>query len=168
MLNADNIVEILGLTSHPEGGFYRENYRSSDIFKPVRDNGSSTGAERNLATSIFFLLKGKQVSAFHRLKSDEIWYYHMGSPLKIYFIDKKGELSIHCMGVDILNDQKLQLIIPKETIFAAEIIDKESYTLLGCLVTPGFCFDDFELTKRDYLLEKYPQHSDIILRLTNN
>lgn len=159
MNEANKIIELLKLEAHPEGGYFREVYRSkhtTDISKTQ---------QRNLATSIFFLLSGKQISALHRLKTDEIWYFHLGSPLNVCFISN-GKLSYHKLGNDLSSGHEMQLIIPAGTIFGAELIDKNSYCLFGCMVNPGFDYEDFELLEQQFLLEEYPQHAEIIQRLT--
>ena len=158
-------IEKLGLLPHPEGGYYKEVYRSDGIIAqnclPDTNNG-----QRNYATSIYFLLGHGDISAFHRLNSDELWYYHSGDPLNIYIIDKAGKLCIKKLGANIEEDEKLQIIIPAGSIFGAKVNLNENYTLMGCAVAPGFDFNDFELINRKTLLGLYPQYEEIIKMLT--
>ena len=113
------------------------------------------------------MLRDGEVSNFHRLKSDEMWYYHSGSPLTIYMISPEGEFITEQLGLNIENGEKPQVLVPKDFIFGSAM-NNEGYALVGCMVSPGFEFRDFELFKRSFLLEKYPQYEEIILKLTHN
>lgn len=163
--NAEYWIKKLRLQSHPEGGFYREIYRSPVEIScdglPVKYNNS-----RNTSTSIYFLLKSDDFSSLHRLKSDEIWYYHVGNPVTIYLIDTSGNLEEKHLGPDLDAGQQLQVIIPAGTIFGADIFGDSDFSLVGCVVTPGFDFMDFELLQRNDLLLTYPQHTQLITKLT--
>ena len=112
------------------------------------------------------MLPSDQVSKFHRLKCEEIWCYHFGDALTLYIIEKNGTLQQIKLGRDIDNGEQCQLIIPHGVWFGAKVNQKESYTLVSCITTPGFDFDDFELAERQFLLQEYPQHEDIIQTLT--
>ncbi len=168
MAEPEEIIDILRLTPHPEGGCFYENYRSEENTSIAVEQEKQEKNLRNLSKSIYFLLKGNQVSAFHRLKSDELWYLHLGSPLIVYFILKSGDLIVHMLGNDLTKNERPQLIIPRGTLFGAEVMDKYSFALIGCMVSPGFRFDDFELSGSEDLLTLYPQHSSIINKLTLN
>ena len=166
-MNAGFWINKLGLKSHPEGGFYREVYRSEEVMEngklPKRYSG-----ERNFSTSIYFLLNKEQISTFHKLKSDEIWHFYTGSPLKIHIITQDGIYKVMKLGIDLSNGENLQIVIPHNNWFAAELLDKSSFSLIGCTVSPGFDFNDFIIGKRKYLTQLFPQHKDLIERLTNN
>jgi uncharacterized protein len=107
-----------------------------------------------------------EVSRFHRLKSDEIWYFHAGSSLMLYIIDAGGELKQFALGLNAAQGELPQIIVPRGSIFGAIVSQADSFTLMGCMVSPGFDFNDFELFSRDALLKEYPQHAEIIGRLT--
>ncbi len=158
-------IEKLKLAKHPEGGYFREVYRANEIIskKSLPDRYSSF---RPFSTSIFFLLKGNEFSAFHRLKSDEIWHFYDGSPLLLYLIDSKGKLTTVRVGRNPDRNETLQIVIPKGFWFAAEVVDKNSFSLIGCTVSPGFDFEDFELGSKELLTNKFPQHKSLIKRLT--
>lgn len=164
MYTADYFIKALDMIAHPEGGFYKEIYTSEETITSAELKVKFEGS-RILWTSIYFLLKNGEVSNFHRLKSDEMWYYHAGSPLTIYIINPKGELITEKLGLDIEKGEKPQVLVPKDYIFGSAM-NHEGYSLVGCMVSPGFEFRDFELFKRGYLLEKYPQYEEIILKLT--
>ena len=123
---------------------------------------------RSLSTSIYYLLRSGEVSHFHRLKSDEIWYFHMGSPVVVYLISLSGDLKIIKLGCEIDKEEVPQIVIPAGSIFGAEVAEKDSYSLVGCMVSPGFHFNDFELMEREELLMNYPVHKDIIKKFTSD
>lgn len=150
------LIEKLGLQKHPEGGFYAETYRSNDKIEDIN---------RNLQTCIYFLLNGNEVSRFHRIKSDEIWFFHEGNNLSIHTLDHNGH-SIYKLGIYDEEGFLPQILIPRNTIFGATLNDEDSYVLVSCSVAPGFDFHDFELMERTELLNFYPEHSEIIYRLT--
>ena len=160
---AKQYIKRLQLKKHPEGGYFRENYRSGEMILPTHlpKRYKST---RNFSTSIYFLLEGIQFSSFHLLQSDELWHFYDGSALLVYIIDQKGELSVKKLGRD--QDCELQLTIEKQNWFAAELEDKKSFVLFGCTVSPGFEFEDFELGNRQELIKKFPHHKTSINRLT--
>lgn len=160
---AKQYINHLQLIKHPEGGYFREVYRSGERILPTH-LPKRYKSSRNFSTSIYFLLEGKQFSSFHILKSDELWHFYDGSAVLLYIISQKGELSVKKLGRD--QDSALQLTIEKQNWFAAEVEDKKSFALFGCTVSPGFEFEDFELGKRDDLIKKFPQHSVLIKRLT--
>jgi len=166
-MNADFWINKLGLKSHPEGGFYREVYRSEEIIENYKLPKRYSG-ERNFSTSIYFLLNQEQTSSFHKLKSDEIWHFYTGSPLKIHVISENGIYKEVKLGLDFNNDENLQIVIPHNNWFAAELLNKSSFSLIGCTVSPGFDFRDFVLGKRKDLAKLFPRHKDLLKRLTNN
>jgi len=162
---ADYWIINLNLESHPEGGYFRETYRASeDIPADALPEGFSS--ERSFCTAIYFLLKSGQVSRFHRIKSDEQWHFYTGSSLTLHIIDKNGKYSQKLLGPDLENGEVFQLIVPAGCWFGATVNNPDSYSLAGCVVSPGFHFDDFELAEREQLLEEYPEHKEIIERLT--
>jgi hypothetical protein len=154
MPTADYFIEQLGLQPHVEGGYYKETYRS-----PLQ-----TGA-RALSTTIYFLLKGEQLSRFHQLTADEIWFFHYGDALLVHQVNKDGELLSQKLGMNLNEGESPQLLIPAGTIFASEMTNKNSFCLVSCMVSPGFEFDDFKLFYKKELLALYPAHSRIIERL---
>lgn len=164
MYTADYFIEKLNMNSHPEGGFYKETFVSEQT---ITDNDLDVNFKgvRKLWSSIYFLLRDGEVSNFHRLKSDEMWYYQAGSPLTIYMISPEGELTEEKLGLDIENGEKPQVLVRKNYIFGSAM-NNLGYALVGCMVSPGFQFEDFELFERKYLLNKYPQHKDAIIKLT--
>jgi len=156
MTQLQQLINELELQAHPEGGYYKETYRSAQTLD---------GQDRQLLTSIYFLLTAENVSRFHRIKSDELWYFHAGSPLIVHTLSERGHKQHH-LGLDLSKGQQPFLWIPKDTIFGSSILDAEGYALVSCAVAPGFDFRDFELFTAEQLLLKFAAHREIIERLT--
>ncbi|GAA0087037.1 cupin domain-containing protein [Clostridium sp. CTA-7] len=155
MKNAEYYIESLNMTSHVEGGYFKESFLSNDEVRK----------DKKLWSSIYFLLKTGEVSNFHRLKSDEVWYYHDGEALTIYMISPEGELIAKQLGINIENGEVPQVLVPKGYIFGSAM-NNDGFALVGCMVAPAFEFDDFELFEREELLKLYPEHKETILKLT--
>ena len=149
MCTAKYFIDKLEMIPHVEGGYYKECFLS----------------DTKAWSSIYFLLEKGDVSHFHRLQSDELWYYHAGSALTIYIIDEEGSLSAKQLGLDIAKGEAPQVLVPRGTIFGSAQ-NEEGFSLVGCMVAPAFTFEGFELFEREELLIKYPAHKDIITRLT--
>ncbi len=156
MTSIETIIEKLDLKPHPEGGYYKETYRSVE---------TCLDGSRNLQTAIYFLLTSDNVSHFHRIKSDEIWYFHAGSPLLVHTLTDEGHTQ-QVVGNDLLAGQTPQLLVFKDTIFGSSVLHKDSYSLVSCSVAPGFDFADFELFTKEDLMEKYGEYEEIIDLLT--
>jgi uncharacterized protein len=146
-------IKELGLEKHPEGGYYKEVYRSE--LNLVKDIPDFKGV-RSSSTSIYFLLDSAEYSAWHRIKSDEIWYFHDGSPLNIHMIDPEGNHFLEVLGKEISKGEKLQVVVPAGYVFASENFEANSYSLVGCMVSPGFDFNDFELFNENDIKRMYP------------
>ncbi|MED1467485.1 cupin domain-containing protein [Bacillus salipaludis] len=156
-----DLISTLGLEPHPEGGYYKRTFESEEMFADsARFNG-----HRKLFTSIYFLLTSDDVSHFHRLKSDELWYFHGGSSLTVHVIHENGNYEEMKIGMNSENGEVPQALVPKNSIFGSSVMEKDTYSLVGCMVSPGFDFQDFELFTQAELLEKYPQHGAIIKKL---
>lgn len=166
-LSADQIIERLELRPHPEGGFYRETYRAADVL-PGRALPAPIDGDRACSTAIYFLLSGGQFSALHRLRSDELWHFHLGAPLEIIEIAPDGRLVVTRLGPDLLAGERPQVAVPAGHWFGARLTGPErgSIGLVGCTVAPGFDFADLEVGRRDRLIKAYPQHESVIRALT--
>lgn len=156
-------IQKLQLEKHPEGGYFREIYRGGEM---VLIDSPGKSRKRNYSTSIYFLLEGKQVSKFHRLQSDELWHFYAGVSVLIYVIDHKGKLFQITLGNKTEDGEVYQAIIKKNNWFAAELSNKKSFALVGCTVSPGFDFLDFEFGEKGKLTSQYPDLSKIIDKLT--
>lgn len=159
-------TQQLKLQPHPEGGAYVRVFCSSDQVKSL-DPNRYNDEPRYAGSSIYYLLKGHDFSAWHCLKSDEIWHAYQGSLLKIHVIDDKGKRATFILGNPSEHPlAAFQVCIPAGSYFAAEVMDKQSFSLVGCTVTPGFEFKDYELAEREALVKKFPQHRSIIHEFT--
>jgi uncharacterized protein len=161
----EEIISNLGLKPHPEGGYFRETYRSVGVISQ-ECLGMRYNSLRNYSTCIYFLLTSGRFSAFHRIVQDEIWHFYKGSSLKIHMIDDKGVYSVKVVGTDFEKGEVPQFVVSGQTWFAATVSDIDSYSLVGCTVSPGFDFEDFELPDRQELTLAFPQHKEIIKVLT--
>lgn len=139
-----DLVEQYHLQPHPEGGYYCEVYKNKELIQGLP-----------LATSIYFLLGKDDISWYHRLQSDEIWYFHEGGTLLISMITPNGEYTEALLGTR--EGATHQVVVPRNTIFGSKIVDGD-YALVGCMVSHGFSFDEFELFSYEELLQRYPQH----------
>jgi predicted cupin superfamily sugar epimerase len=160
MSNIKKLIEHYQMESHPEGGWYKETYRSSQSTQ-IKDVG-----ERSLMTSIYFLLESHQTSNFHVIKSDEMWYYHSGSALTVHCIYPNGVYKKLHIGPDFEKGQTFQALVPKGTIFGSTVDTPNTHSMVGCTVSPGFDFNDFKLFEQQELLALYPAHKKVIDRLT--
>lgn len=140
-------IDRLCLTAHSEGGYFYQTY------------------VKNTMSSIYFLLTQESPSHFHRLKSDEIWYYHYGETITIHMILPSGEYQAVKLGLE--DGAFLQYTVVAGTIFGSSVDHCRNcdFSVVGCAVTPAFSYDEFELFTQDQLLSLYPQHKQIIKRL---
>jgi hypothetical protein len=169
---AQQWIEHLNLEPHPEGGFYRETYRAS-LTLPHSALPGYAGA-RAASTAIYFLLAGDQFSAFHRLRSDEVWHFYAGSALVVHVIEPDGRYTELLLGSDAASAEQFQNVahfqgvVPAGCWFGLSLRYPNTYALVGCTVAPGFDFADFEMAQRNDLTARYPQHRSIIERLTRD
>ncbi len=156
---AEARARSLGLAAHPEGGWFRETFRSPERV-PASALPARFGGERALSTSILYLLAEGERSHFHRLHADEVWSHHEGGTLTLHLLERSGLRTL------AVGPETPQQVVPQGTWFAAELAAGAPYGLAGCLVAPGFEYEDFELARRDALLLEYPAQREIVLRFT--
>lgn len=160
--NSSYWIEKLKLKPHPEGGWYKEVYRSDKTIRSKALSNNFTG-NRNLSTAIYFLLERGDFSAFHRIKSDEIWHFYDGDILEIVEINPSGKLTVYHHGLDAETGAFPQVVIKAGNWFAARPLG--GYALVGCTVSPGFDFKDFEMASKTKLIAQFPQHKAILNEL---
>ena len=162
-------IRALQLRRHPEGGWFREVYRSEETI-PHESLPSRFSGDRSFSTAIYFLLEGAEFSAFHRIRQDELWHFYEGASLTIHRIDPDGNYSAIRLGRNTQAGESLVVVVQAGQLFGATVdVDPGascSYSLVGCTVAPGFEFADFEMPSRRELLEQYPQHRQLIEQLT--
>ncbi|KAB2880119.1 cupin domain-containing protein [bacterium] len=146
-LSADDLISILKLQPHPEGGAFRETYRSI-IPAQVRD-------VRSVCTAIYFLIRQSQTTAWHRVKSDEIYHFYYGAPIELALISPDGNFSKHILCTDVKSGERPQIMVPANYWQSARSLG--AFTLIGCTVSPGFDFLDFEMITIEKLEKMFPQ-----------
>jgi uncharacterized protein len=162
---ADYWIKHLALTPHPEGGYYRATYKS-DLILPQSSLPVIFGGDRSASTAIYFLLAGEDFSALHRIAADEGWHFYAGNGLTVCVIAADGDYSELHLGQDPEAGESLQGVVKGGCWFGARLTQRSGFALVGCTVSPGFEFEDFELAKRAELTRIYPQHSTLIAALT--
>jgi len=163
-MNAKQYIHHLDLSPHPEGGFYRQTYRSSEYI-PLNVLPPRFTGVRPICTAIFYLLERSDFSSFHRIKSDECWHFYAGNTLHIHVIEEDGNYNRIKLGSLIEQGETFQFVVPAGAWFAAEPAPGTSFTLTGCTVAPGFDFNDFEMGHKATLISLFPQHGAILDRL---
>ena len=165
-MEAQQIIALLRLQPLPlEGGYYRETYRAGEKIAaaalPPR-----YGADRAFCTAIYYLLTPETISALHRVKSDEIFHFHLGDPVTMFQLHPDGRAERVVLGHDIAAGQQLQVVVPRGVWQGAFLNEGGRFALMGCTAAPGFEFDDFELGRREELLKAFPKRAEVITRLT--
>jgi predicted cupin superfamily sugar epimerase len=165
MPSADELVQLLNLQPHPkEGGFFRETYRASENLA-AEALDPCYGAVRSMSTAIYYLLTPTTFSALHRLQSDEVFHFYLGSPVRMLHLGPNGGRTM-VLGQDVAGGQHLQVVVPRGIWQGSVLEPGGEFALLGCTVAPGFDYADYESGRRDELLAQYPQLADLIRRLT--
>lgn len=160
----NQLIQRYNLQQHPEGGWYRQTYKSNEQIS-AESLPQRFGANRAFSTAIYFLLEQGDFSAFHRIKSDECWHFYAGDPLLIYVIHLNGDLRIIPLGNDFEKGQSFQYVVPANCWFASRPAPEGEFCFVGCTVSPGFEFEDFELAKANELSALFPQHKETIKEL---
>jgi predicted cupin superfamily sugar epimerase len=153
MKTANYWIEALNLQKHPEGGWFKETYRSSDLI-PSNKLPDFKG-NRNFSTSIYYLMEGTDFSAFHRIKSDEIWHYYSGNSAVEIISIVEGQIHKIKLGKNYDKNEFFQVVVQNNKWFAARLVKTTGFALMGCTVSPGFHYDDFEMAHKS-LLSEYP------------
>lgn len=166
MITAEALIEQLKLRPHPEGGYYRETYRSSGTI-PKKALPVYYKDTRPYSTAIYYMLTEGAKSRFHRLLSDEFWHFYLGDPVTLVMIHPAGQVEEVVLGHDLAAGQQVQVLIPAGSWFGAYPSEGCRYALVGCTVAPGFDFDDFEIADRAHLLVEYPHAEALIMKLTD-
>ena len=136
-LSAAEVIRLLGLSRHPEGGYFRETFRDSAT--------DTTG--RAASSAIYFLLAGGQLSRWHRVDAAEVWHWHAGAPLTLSIADDAGRRELR-LGTDLPAGERPQAVVPARTWQRA--LSLGAWSLVGCTVAPGFQFAGFELAPPDF------------------
>ncbi len=164
-ISANELIAQYNMQRHPEGGFYVETFRSDILVKTDRDG---VLIDRPASTAIFFLIMPGNISRFHRIQSDEVWHFYLGGPMTVVELleDGSGLFKQTVLGTNISNGEVITYVVKKNTWFGSFPNESSDYSFVGCTVSPGFVFDDFELGSRARLLESHPNSADIIHKMT--
>ena len=159
------IIEQYGLQPHPEGGFFRQTYRSPGLI-PRAALPAEFAGDRHFSTAIVFLLKKNDFSALHRLRQDELWHFYLGGAMRLVMIAPDGKCTETILGRNGAAGDVVQALVPAGYWFGARPVEGATFSFVGCTVAPGFDFADFELANRTDLLEKFPGLETVILGFT--
>ena len=158
-MTAEELIRMLDLKPHPEGGHYRETYRGPSLIP-------GHAPTRHYSTAIYYLLVAGARSRMHRLASDEMFHFYLGDPVTWVLLEKSGDRRKVVLGPDLAAGQTVQLAIPAGTWFGGCLDQGGKFALMGTTVAPGFEFEDFQVGDRDELLRAFPRAEADILRLT--
>lgn len=165
-LTADDVIRMLDLEPHPEGGSYRETFRAGVLPSPLPGRGA-----RAASTAIYFLLKRGTFSCFHRVRSDEAWHHYLGAPLELHLLEPAGHTT-HRLGPALDRGERPQAVVRAGVLQAARLADETGgaasydFTLVGCTVAPGFDFSDFDMPSRSDLVARFPAERGVIEAFT--
>ena len=166
MLNAERIIEFFGMKPlSDEGGFYIETYRACERIERS-GLGDRYDGPRCFSTAILYLLTAESFSRLHRVSSDEIFHFYLGSPVSMLQLPPNGGGRLVTLGSDILNGEKPQVIVKAGTWQGAFVREGADFALMGCTVSPGFEFADYQRADRDELIRLHPEMAELIVRLT--
>ncbi len=160
-MTVEFLVQQYNMLPHPEGGYYKETYRSDAVTYFDELQG-----KRNNSTGIYFLIEKGNFSAFHKIKSDEMWHFYHGDSLEVIELHQNGELIKTRIGNNLKEGETFQYTVKANTWFASRVFQNGQFSFVGCTVCPGFDFADFELADQKLLSEQFPQHEVIIKELT--
>jgi len=158
-------IEKLKLLPHPEGGFYREAYRSAESIEGGSLPKRFASGSRPFGTSIYYLLTGNTVSRLHRVNQDETWHFYDGSGLLLHVIDPRGMYRRHRVGIRLDAGELPQFTVKAGCFFGAEVSEENSFSLVGCTCCPGFTFHDLFMPAREEALAMFPHLKDTVLHL---
>lgn len=166
-MNAIELAHLLDLAPHPEGGYFRETYRSEETLARGALPGRFAG-DRVFGTSIYFLLTEGTFSALHTIESDELWHHYDGGALRIVTLDEHGAREDFVLGKDYARGERPFAWVPRGRVFGSHVEPGVPHALVGCTVAPGFDFADFRMPSRHELLARYPEHEAVVTRLTRS
>jgi len=159
-MNEADLIAALGLAPHPEGGYFRETFRADALPFELPGRG-----KRSASTSIYFLLSGDDFSAFHRVRSDEVWHHYLGTSLELHTLDAAQGHHVTRLGSRVEHGERPQHVVVANVYQAARLCGP-GFALCGCTVAPGFDFADFEMPPRPELEDLFPKSRAIIHSLT--
>jgi len=166
-MNAKDIIKLLNLEPlADEGGYFRETYKSSDVFEtealPVRYKEA-----RSASTAIYYLLTPETFSAIHRVPTDEVFHFYLGDPVEMLQLLPDGQTKTVIVGNNLEKQQQPQVVVPANVWQGARLLNDGKFALMGTTVAPGFEFIDLEIGEYSEMVKNYPDVKEKILQLTN-
>jgi len=166
-MTADDIKRVLGLVPHPrEGGWYIRTYESREMLSPAVFSDSRYGGARHTATAIYYLLEPDTFSEMHRLRSDEVFHFYGGDSVEILQLFGDGSGSVMRLGLQLEAGERPQIVVPRGVWQGSRLLPGGHWALLGCTVSPGFEFEDYETGDREQMASQWPQYRELITALT--
>jgi uncharacterized protein len=164
-MSAQDVIEQFELVPHPtEGGWYRESYRSDELI-----GGSCLperyGSPRSFGTCIYYLLTRDKQSILHRVASDEVYHFYLGDPVTMLQLHHDGSSSVVTLGQNVADTEQVQAVVPEGT-WQGSFLDGGEFALMGCTLSPGYDFSDYESATRSELTARWPERKQLIMRLT--
>jgi predicted cupin superfamily sugar epimerase len=166
-MTADEVKKILGLVPHPrEGGFYIRTYESGEMLPPSAFADGRYSGPRHTATAIYYLLEPGTFSEMHRLRSDELFHFYLGDSIEMLQLHADGSGSVATIGNRLALGERPQQVVPRGTIQGSRLVPGGAWALLGCTVSPGFEFADYDTFTREELSAGWPAFTELIHELT--
>ena len=166
-MTADEVKKLLRLEPHPrEGGWFRRTYEAAETVPAAAFATFRYPSRRRTGTAIYYLLEPGTFSEMHRLKSDEVFHFYAGDPVELLQLHPDGTGRTTILGNDLLAGQRPQVVVDQDTWQGSHLVTGGAWALLGCTVSPGFEYEDYESGDRKTLLASWPEHAALITRLT--
>ena len=166
-MTAADVAPLLGLVPHPhEGGCYIRTWESGEMLPPSAFADNRYPGPRHTSTAIYYLLEPHTFSEIHRLRSDEIFHFYAGSPVEMLQLEEQGSGRVLRIGTDIAANERPQAVVPRGVWQGSHLVPGGDWALLGCTVSPGFEFDDYETATRADLCTRWPAFKTLITALT--
>ena len=166
-MTADEVKRLLSLAPHPrEGGFYTRTYESGEMLLPSAFHDGRYSGPRHASTAIYYLLESGTFSEMHRLASDEIFHFYAGDAVEMLQLGVSGGTIVR-IGNRLELGERPQVVVPRDVWQGSRLVTGGEWALLGCTVSPGFDFADYESGSRDGLCAAWPQFRELICELTH-
>lgn len=167
-LSSQKVIDILGLTPHPEeGGYFIETHRADEVHAAANLPARYSGY-RCHSTAIYYLLTPDTFSHMHKLESDEFFHFYCGDPCEMVQLHPDGSGEIVVLGTDLVAGQRPQVRVPRSSWQGMRLLPGGEFGLMGCTVAPGFEFVDYAHGSRNELVDQYPDFAEYIRRLTTD
>jgi len=169
ILTADEVKRLLGLTPHPrEGGWFIQTYAADEVISPSAFSDARYSGTRRTSTAIYYLLEPETFSEMHRLRSDEVFHFYAGDPIEMLQLSPDGDGRTIVIGNGLAAGHTPQVVVKREVWQGARLIEGGSWALLGCTVSPGFEYEDYDSAEREELIAKWPAFEEKIVALTHS